>query len=477
MKRTRKAPAAKADGGPVFPEWGLFCDFHTMRDCRNVGGSLDVPRLIAALKRCGIDFLTVPARCNQGFAYYPTRLGIPHPGADGRDVFGEIVSGCREAGIRISGYVNVGISMEEYLRHPDWRVVPPEGTELPPLLCVNSPYGDHLCAMAEEIVSTCDVTGMFFDCVFAPPCACPYCRVSKRTPEESRKRMITRLSEAVRKHRPDVMIFFNSMPAEDELACSNYLELECLPNGGWSYETLPVLARYLRNFGRPVFGMSGRFHRSWGDFGGLRTADSLMYDCAFALANGLRVTVGTHLHPSLALNPAVVELISGVYTSLQRHRDIFRNARPKTEAALVVPGKNLKENTQENMASAYGGCRMLQESGVQFDVITEEMAIPPGCRLLVLADNVRLPAEKAERLRKFIASGGAVIATGCSGMRPDGEGSRQTRRSRSILPNCNSCLQKIHNTSAQYRLWTYHYNIRSARTKHPIGSLRRKTYI
>ena len=78
---------------------------------------------------------------------------------------------------------------------------------------------------------------------------------------------------------------------------------------------------------------------------------------------------------------------------------------------MVVPGKNLKENTQENMASAYGGCRMLQESGVQFDVITEEMEIPSSCRLLVLADDVRLTAEKAERLRKFIASGGAVIAT------------------------------------------------------------------
>ncbi|MBQ9502835.1 MAG: hypothetical protein IJU70_11810 [Lentisphaeria bacterium] len=412
---------AGSSARPDFPEWGLFCDFHTMRECRDVGSLLDVPRLIAALRRCGIDYLTVAARCNQGFAYCRTEAGIPHPGANGRDIFGEIVSGCRKEGIFISGYINVGISEEEYQRRPDWRVIPPAGSDLPRLMCVNSGYGDHLCAMTEEIVSRYDVTGMFFDCVYAPPCDCPHCREKKMSPAESRKEMISRLAEIVRRHRPEAMIYFNSMPAEDQLDKSNYLELECLPNGGWTYESFPLQARYLRNFGRPVFGMSGRFHRSWGDFGGLRSAASLTYDCASALANGLRVTVGTHLHPTMALNDAVVELIEGVYGELGKHAGFCRGAQPRTEVALVVPGKNLKENSPENMASAYGGCRMLQESGMQFDVVTAEMEIPPACRLLLLADDVRLTAEKAGKFRNFIASGGAVIATGRSGMDPDGK--------------------------------------------------------
>ena len=412
---------AEKKSSPDFPEWGLFCDFHTMRDCKNIGAALDIPLFIAALRRCGIDFLTIPARCNQGFSYYKTTMGIPHPGTVDDDLFGKIVSSCREAGIFISGYVNIGISVEEWLQHSDWRVIPPEGVDYGPLMCVNSKYADHLCAMTEEIVQNYDVTGMFFDCVFAPECTCSYCREKNLSPQESRKQIISRVSAAVRKHRPDAMIYFNSMPAEDQLDDSNYLELECLPNGGWSYDSFPMLARYLRNFDRPVFGMSGRFHRSWGDFGGLRNVSSLTYDCASALAHGLRVTVGTHLHPTLALNKAVINLIADVYDHLRPHSALCRGAVPKTEISAMIPGKNLKENTPENMASAYGASRILQELGMQFNIITPEMPIPSGCRLLILADNVRLTEEQAQVIRKFIADGGAVIATGCSGMLPDEE--------------------------------------------------------
>jgi hypothetical protein len=66
------------------------------------------------------------------------------------------------------------------------------------------------------------------------------------------------------------------------------------PPAAGGYESLPAYSRYLRTLGKPALNMTGRFHRSWADFGGIRTEPSLEYDCVFGLANGLRSTIGNH---------------------------------------------------------------------------------------------------------------------------------------------------------------------------------------
>ncbi|NCP34951.1 MAG: hypothetical protein GW867_33575, partial [Armatimonadetes bacterium] len=83
--------------------------------------------------------------------------------------------------------------------------------------------------------------------------------------------------------------------------------------------------------------MTGRFHRSWGDFGGIRTEASLEYDCLHGLAMGMRTTVGDHFHPRGDINHAVFDLIERVYRRLQKLEPWLDGAQAEAEIAVVAP--------------------------------------------------------------------------------------------------------------------------------------------
>jgi hypothetical protein len=310
------------------PKWSLFFDFHTMPAVPDVGAGFDVKAFTDRVKACGVDYMVFPARCNLGMAYYNTKVGIRHDSLQ-YDLLGRLADACRKRGIAFTAYFNVGLSHEEALRHRDWCTLWPEGQTYQPdrlssffrTMCYNTPYGDHVLAMIREIVSGYPVAGLFLDCMGLFSCIGGECvrgmkergmdpldpRQVARFAHETRARMARRIAETARSVRPDLMLYFNGVPWEEQGEVGTYLEYECLPTGGWGYEHLPLYSRHLRTFGKPVLNMTGRFHRSWGDFGGLRTEASLEYDCLYGLANGMRPTVGGHAHPRGDMQHAVFE--------------------------------------------------------------------------------------------------------------------------------------------------------------------------
>ncbi len=421
------------------PKWCLFFDFHTMPACPDVGAGFDVDRLADTFVARGVDFVVFPARCNLGMAYYDTRLGIRHPSLD-YDLLGRLVDACHARDVAISAYINVGISHEEGLRHRDWTVVTPEGYAYqPPFLghwyhnmCYNSPYADHLLGMVEEVAAGYPIDGFFFDCMNVYPCIGAECvREMKANgiewddeqarwefAHQSQLRLMNRLAKAARTGNPERLLYFNGPTFADQQEAGTYLEFECLPTGGWGYEPLPAVARYARNLGKPVLNMTGRFHESWGDFGGIRTEASLEYDCIYGIANGLRPTIGDHFHPRGDLNEAVVDLTSRIYARLQTLEPWIDGARPVTDIAVITPEQAFRytgPDTDRPRFAMYGISRLLCELKQQFDVLTPDLDFSAH-RLLILADDVRLTADLAARIRRFLAAGGKVIATGRSGL-------------------------------------------------------------
>src|SRR5204862_124764 len=83
-----------------------------------------------------------------------------------------------------------------------------------------------------------------------------------------------------------------------------HLEIESLPSGGWGYNHFPLFVRYFQTQPLPHLGHTGRFHRSWGDFGGLKPRAALEYECFRMLASGSTCCVGDQLHPRGRLGPA-----------------------------------------------------------------------------------------------------------------------------------------------------------------------------
>ena len=159
------------------PKWALFFDFHTMPANPDVGKEFDMEAITDWIAACGVDYIVFPARCNLGTAYYPTKLGIPHPAME-RDLFGDLVAACHAKGIALSAYINVGLSHEEAYRRRDWTVLRADGRmygepfnhSFCRQMCYNTGYADHVIGMACEVVKWYGVEGLFLDCFHTQPC-------------------------------------------------------------------------------------------------------------------------------------------------------------------------------------------------------------------------------------------------------------------------------------------------------------------
>jgi len=271
---------AKTNSPLHIPKWALFFDFHTMPANPDVGKAFDMDAITDWIKECGVDFIVFPARCNLGTAYYPTKLGIPHP-AMKRDLYGDLVAACHAKDIAISAYINIGLSHEEAYRHRDWTVLRADGrmygepfnNSFCRQMCYNTAYADHVTGMAREVVTWYNVDGFFFDCFHTQPCIGMECMEkmkaegvnwsdSEQLNDFNYRKMLTmgrKLSDAVRLIKPNLLIYFNGIDFEAQAEIGSYLELECLPQGGWGYELLPMVSRYMRTLGKPVLNMTGRF--------------------------------------------------------------------------------------------------------------------------------------------------------------------------------------------------------------------------
>jgi hypothetical protein len=419
------------------PKYCLFYDNHTMPACPDVGENFDAEAFTDRIKRCGVDQLTFHARCNQGMAYYNTKIGIKHPSLK-YDLFGKLADACQRKDIALIAYLNGGISSAEGVLHREWTTLyfdgrenrKPSFTPYVRTMCYNTPYRDHLIAMIEEIAHNYPVSGFFIDCLSGYPCVCPICVKEMKEKgidwnnedevikfsEFSALRLSGDIAKAAKTINPNFQLYFNGVPFEDQADIGTWLECEDLPTAGWGYEYLPVLAHYMRTLGnKPVMNMNGRFY-DWGDFGGLRPEAAIKSELLYGLANGMRPNIGGHFHPRGDLENAVLDRIEKIYKELQTMEPWFDNAKNITEIAIVYPKSNRNIRSQAGSdGQLRSSVRMLSELKQQFDVVTE-FSDWSKYKVLVIPDDIIFTDEIARRVKAHIAAGKAVISSGSSGL-------------------------------------------------------------
>jgi hypothetical protein len=425
------------------PKWCIFYDVHTMPACPDVGVGFDAEAYADRIKACGVDYVVFHARCNLGMAYYNTKVGLRHYSLK-YDLFGALAEALKARDIALTAYINIGLSHEEGLLNRGWLVLTPEGYTYKPermdhfmrMMCYNTGYSDHVLEQVREVVSGYPVAGLFLDCMVNHPCVGVECvREMKELGMDwqdqyqleefaniSRVRMAQRIADAAHAINPDLLLYFNGVSYEDQANIGTYLEFECLPTGGWGYDALPTMGRYMRTLGKPLLNMTGRFHKSWGDFGGIRTEASLEYDVLSGLSLAMRPTIGDHFHPRGDINHPVFDLIERIYTRAQKLEPWLDKAKPVTEigVALPEPGYSYTHWTGYSAvdATAKGASRILCELRQQFDILSPK-ADWQGYSLLVLPDNILFDDANADKVRKHLAAGGAIISSAWSGTDPD----------------------------------------------------------
>lgn len=424
----------------------VHLDFHTGAAIPDVAADWDAQAFVEALQRAHVNSITCFARCHHGYVYYlPTRF-TPHPALK-INLLGEQIEACHRAGIRVPIYITVGWDELAANEHPEWQEITPEGIlgQHSPLearwkkLCLNSPYLDYVWEQTLEVIALFgrEIDGFFFDIIHQGECVCRYCRRDMQAaglnPErpEDRRRFAQSVLDAYRRRfaqgvwsrLPGCTIFHNAGHISASLRPTantfSHFELESLPSTGmWGYNHFPITVRYARTLGKPLLGMTGKFHTAWGDFSSLKNQAALEYECFQMLANGAACSVGDQLHPRGRLNAPTYDLIGKVYASVAEKEPWCLGARPQADIAVFnVEAVGTEDGRVDTSHS--GALRMLLEAHHQFDFVDAE-ADWSAYKVLVLPDKVPLDAALAKKVLAFLQGGGKVIASYRAGLRPDG---------------------------------------------------------
>jgi len=436
----------------------VHLDFHTSPAIPDVGEDFDPAEFIRILQLGHVNSVTVFAKCHHGYSYYPTKIGTMHPSLK-RDLLGEMVAACNQAGIRVGAYTTVTWDELAWETHPEWRQITPAGGIAGPSnsplkpgwknLDMNTGYADYVIAQIEEIIDRYDVAEIFVDItryIGAPPSEPATLRqmmAEGYDPEDEQQRILyalelerrfmRRCTAAIRARSPQMGIFYNSrLKMEYDPALGNrpemdnftHLEIESLPGGFWGYDHFPMYVRYYETFDTELLAMTGRFHTTWGDFGGLRNRAALEFECFQGLAHGAKISIGDQLHPRGRLDEAVYRRIGEVYAQVeQREQWVEGSVALPDIGVLTASGGPGVRGTGEIPPQDTGTLHVLEQLKHQFVYLDAGSDFTPY-PVVILPDDVAVTAEMAERLRAYVRSGGRLLVCGSAGLDETGDNYR-----------------------------------------------------
>jgi hypothetical protein len=425
----------------------IHLDFHTSPAIPGIGEAFDKVRYQQTLQEACVDSITTFAVCHHGWSYNATDVGAMHPHL-GFDLLRAQFNACKEIDINVPIYITAGVNSRVAEAHPEWRTITPEGTlggwTVSPLkagfksLCFNTPYLDYLCELIREVASQYpDCDGIFTDIIDQPQCCCQWCladmaaegydaelpadreRFAKRT-----LRKYYEASTAAAKHlNPAMPIFHNSGHIQrgetDILQYFDHLELESLPTGGWGYDHFPMSAKYCEKLPHDFLGMTGKFHTTWGEFGGIKHPNALRYECSAMLAYGSKCSIGDQLHPSGKLDDTTYRVIGEAYREVAAKEPWCDHV--ETLADVAILSSVAVDEAHPRVASAdIGASRILLEEQIPFTIIDGEMTFSPY-KLLILPDDIKIKPELKAKLDAYLAEGGKLLLSGQSGVSDDGQ--------------------------------------------------------
>ena len=430
----------------------MHLDFHTSGVIEGVGSMFDKKQFQEALKTGCVDSITCFSKCHHGWSYHPTRVGKKHPHLK-FDLLRAQYEAAKEIGINVPVYLSAGIDNLASYEHPEWREVrangqwgggAPEEIIKPGFhsLCFNGPYLNYLCEQikeAAELFPECD--GIFLDIIAQGQCCCKWCLAAMKTEgldatvEADRQkcagmaveRYYKETTAACKSLREDMPVFHNSGHIQrgnrELLKYFSHLELESLPTGGWGYDHFPVSAKYCMNLPFDFLGMTGKFHTTWGEFGGYKHPNALQYECAAMLAYGAKCSIGDQLHPTGEMDISTYKMIGSAYRDVQAKEAWCRDVENIADIGIVSSEAANRENpgARNDSESDVGAGRILLEGHFLFDVLDLEMDFSKY-KVLVLPDNISVNDRLKNKLDEYLSKGGKLFLTGTSGLSSDGSG-------------------------------------------------------
>ena len=432
----------------------VHLDFHTSEKIGGIGEKFSKEQFQAALKLGHVDSITVFSKCHHGWAYHPSKANEMHPELK-FDLLQAQIEAAHEIGVKTPVYLSAGFDEKAAVAHKDWLRYSKEQMEAGEvsfenpgyhLMCLNTPYLEYLLAQVKEVCENYDADGIFLDIVSPgnSKCYCESCRASMadmgldyNNPADVKKHgelvyanYTKRVRETIDSVKPGLPVFHNGghigAGRRDLAKMNTHLELESLPTGGWGYDHFPKSAAYARTLGMDYLGMTGKFHKTWGEFGGFKHPNALRYEVALSAANGAKCSIGDQLAPNGLMDEATYSLIAAGYAPLEAREPWLKTAKNMADIAIITNEairayyNNEAEDPKQPTESDNGISRILLENQYLFNIIDLDADFS-AYKLLILPDNIRLDDALTAKIKEFMAKGGKVLMSYRSGMKADSD--------------------------------------------------------
>ena len=433
---------------------------------------------VAMLKRSGVESSMVYASDHNGNCYYPTRVGHMHAGLGGRDIFGETVAGLAGAGIIPIAYHTLIYQNHAAKTHPEWRIR--DGNGAPHSgrywwCCPNHPEYREFCKRQISEILAYPVKGIFLDMTFWPTvCCCDACRakfraetggeipetidwtdpawvVFQRWRERSMAEFALEMSRHVKLVNPELSVTHQFSPvlhgwclgqSAGIAEASDYASGDFY--GGRLQQRFGVKAFAAFTKHRPYEFMTSRCV-SLNDHTSTKSDDELFLHAATTLANGGAYFFIDAINPDGTLSEPFYSRLHKIVARLEPFRKRIAHYRPALKAKIglyfsmtscvdeSLNGKPLRSlsDRANNMAIRHnavldevlGTSELLNRLHLPYRVVTgrgeTELA---GLSAVVVNHAAYLSKEECNALRKFVADGGTLIATGKTSLyTPEGE--------------------------------------------------------
>jgi hypothetical protein len=404
-------------------------------------------------------------------AYYPTQVPFHHRSAwlGDRDVFGELVAGCRRMGMAVVARTDPHATYDDVqAAHPDWIAVDRDGRPRrhwasPEMwvTCGLGPYNfEFMTEVKREIVSRYRVDGLFVNrWDGSGMCYCEHCRTSFREAtgldlprttdpadpaqreyrrwREERLFALWRLWETeARKINPDCRVIPNTgggatsrldMKTIGERAAMLVADRQAR-HGLMAPWAIGMNAKeYRAAMGRkPVVGLFSvgvEEGYRWKD--SVQSADEIRLWVADLLANGMRpwyTKFAATLHDRRWLAP-----VEEIFTWCHGAERYLRNERPLARVGLVysqrtawsASGERVRERVED---PALGWYQALVESRIPFEMVhdrkLDESSLAP-LQTLILPNVEALSDVQCAQLAAFVSRGGGLVATSETSLRDE----------------------------------------------------------
>ena len=403
-------------------------------------------------------------------AYYPTQVPFHHRSAwlGDRDVFGELVAGCRRLGMVVLARTDPHATYDDVqAAHPDWIAIGADGRPRrhwasPEMwvTCGLGPYNFELMtAVKREIMTRYRVDGIFVNrWDGSGMCFCPHCRTGFRAATGHDLPVASSPPEVQRAHREwKESRLFDLWRVWDEAIRAINPDSCLIPNTGGgatspldmkrSGELAPMLVadRQARRGLMPpwAIGMNAKEYRAvmgrkpvvglfsvgveepyrWKD--SVQNGAEIRLWVADLIANGMRpwfTKFAATIHDPRWLKP-----VEDAFQWCQGAETYLRNERPLARVGLVYSqqtawlagGERIRERVEDPTLGWY---QALVESRIPFEMVHDRLLDAShlaALRTLILPNVEALSDAQCAQLADFVSRGGGLVATSETSLRDE----------------------------------------------------------